>query len=47
MTDPTDRQAFLDAGGHSAQGCPKVSGVAAEVAAEALIAWDKRQDPAS
>ena len=44
MTDKEDRQAFLDAGGHSAQGCPKVSAVAAEVAAEQLLRMDS--DPA-
>jgi C_GCAxxG_C_C family probable redox protein len=43
MTDTADRQAFLDAGGHSAQGCPKVSGIAAQVAAEQLMRLEKEQ----
>ncbi|MEE9198254.1 MAG: C-GCAxxG-C-C family (seleno)protein [Dehalococcoidia bacterium] len=43
MSDPNDLQAFLDAGGHSAQGCPKVSAVAAQVAAEQLMKWEKGQ----
>lgn len=43
MVDTEDRQAFLDAGGHSAQGCPKVSAVAAQVAAEELMRWEKRK----
>ncbi len=42
MLDPVDRQAFLDAGGHSAQGCPKVCSVAAQVAGEVLMGWEKR-----
>lgn len=41
MTDPAERQAFLDAGGHSAQGCPKVSAVGAQAAAEVLMRWEK------
>jgi hypothetical protein len=36
MTDPKEREAFEAAGGHTAQGCPKVCGIAAEVAAEKL-----------
>lgn len=36
MTDREDYKAFLDAGGHSAQGCPKVCAVAAQVAAEEI-----------
>lgn len=39
MSDPADLQAFLAAGGHSAQGCPKVCAVAAQVAGEELIRW--------
>ena len=42
MSDPADRQAFLDAGGHSAQGCPKTCAVAAQVAGEELMMWEKR-----
>ena len=37
MTDPDDYQAFLDAGGHSETGCPKVCGIAAQVTAEKLM----------
>ncbi|MFP3951732.1 MAG: C-GCAxxG-C-C family (seleno)protein [Candidatus Bathyarchaeia archaeon] len=33
---PEERQAFLDAGGHSDEGCYKVCGVAAEIAARKL-----------
>ena len=42
MVDNDDRQAFLDAGGHSAQGCPKVSAVAAQVVAEELMRREDR-----
>jgi C_GCAxxG_C_C family probable redox protein len=37
MGDPDDYQAFLDAGGHSETGCPKICGVAARVAAERIM----------
>lgn len=37
LRDPEDREAFLEAGGHSDEGCYKVCGVAAEVAAEKLL----------
>ena len=37
LNDPSDYKAFLDAGGHSAQGCPKVCAVAAQVAAEEIL----------
>jgi len=37
MGDPDDYQAFLDAGGHSETGCPKICGVAARVAAEKIM----------
>ena len=37
LTDPAGLQAFLDAGGHSSEGCPKVCAVAARVAAEQLL----------
>ncbi len=43
MSDPVERQAFLDAGGHSAQGCPKVSAVGAQAAAEEIMKWEKGQ----
>ncbi len=43
MTDDVDRQAFLDAGGHSAHGCPKVSAVAAQVAAEEIMRRQERE----
>jgi len=37
MADDEERQAFLDAGGHSEAGCPKVCGIAAQVAAEKIL----------
>jgi len=37
MADDEERQAFLDAGGHSETGCPKVCGIAAQVAAEKIL----------
>ncbi len=37
LTDPEGLRAFLEAGGHSPQGCPKVCAVAAQVAAEHLM----------
>jgi hypothetical protein len=37
MWDSDDYQAFLDAGGHSETGCPKICGVAARVAAEKIM----------
>ena len=40
MSDPEDRQRFLDAGGHSARGCPRVSGLGAEAVAELLLEWE-------
>ena len=41
LADAADLKALLDAGGHSAQGCPKVSAVAAQVAGESLLRWEK------
>ncbi len=38
LWDATDYQAFLDAGGHSDTGCPKVCAIAATVTAETLQA---------
>lgn len=37
LADEKDRQAFLDAGGHSETGCPKVCGIAAQVVAEKIM----------
>jgi C_GCAxxG_C_C family probable redox protein len=37
MWDEDDYQAFLDSGGHSEAGCPKVCGVAAKVVAEKVM----------
>jgi len=37
MTDQEDYQAFLDAGGHGDKGCPRVCGIAAQVAAEKIL----------
>jgi len=37
LTKPEEFQAFLKAGGHGDEGCPKVCGVAAEVAAEEIL----------
>jgi len=36
LNKPEDYRAFLDAGGHGDQGCPKVCAVAAEVTAEKI-----------
>jgi C_GCAxxG_C_C family probable redox protein len=41
LRDETDYQAFLDAGGHSDDGCPKVCAIAAMVTAEALQALSR------
>jgi len=37
LADDKDRQDFLDAGGHSETGCPKVCGIAAQVIAEKIM----------
>jgi C_GCAxxG_C_C family probable redox protein len=37
LNDEKDRQAFLDAGGHSDQGCPKVCKITAQVAAKEIL----------
>lgn len=37
LADDRERQAFLDAGGHSEAGCPKVCGIAAQVIAEKIM----------
>jgi C_GCAxxG_C_C family probable redox protein len=37
LWEPEDYEAFLEAGGHSDQGCYKVCGIAAEVAAARLL----------
>jgi len=37
IRDPVQREAFLAAGGHSDEGCYKVCGIAAEVAARRLL----------
>jgi C_GCAxxG_C_C family probable redox protein len=37
LRDSEDREAFLEAGGHSDEGCYKVCGIGAEVAAEKLL----------
>jgi len=37
LSDDRERQAFLDAGGHSETGCPKVCGIAAQVIAEKIM----------
>jgi len=37
IRDPGERDLFLEAGGHSDEGCYKVCGIAAEVAAERLL----------
>jgi hypothetical protein len=38
LSKPEEFQAFLKAGGHEDRGCPKVCGVAAEVASEVMLA---------
>jgi C_GCAxxG_C_C family probable redox protein len=43
LNDADDYKAFIDAGGHSDLGCPKVCSVAAEVAAEKLIDLIKKR----
>ena len=45
MTDKVDYQAFLDAGGHGDNGCLKVCGIAAEVAAEKILELAKGDTP--
>ena len=42
MTDEEDYQAFLEAGGHGDEGCPRVCAVAAQVAAEKILDLMKR-----
>ena len=42
MTNDEDYQAFLDAGGHSDEGCPRVCAIAAQVAAEKILKIMKR-----
>ena len=37
LADDEERRAFLDAGGHSETGCPRVCGIAAQVAAEKIL----------
>jgi C_GCAxxG_C_C family probable redox protein len=37
LRDTTQREAFYACGGHDDEGCPKVCGIAAEVAAERLL----------
>jgi len=37
IRDPAEREAFLAAGGHSDEGCYKVCGIAAEIAAKRLL----------
>lgn len=37
MSQEADYQAFLEAGGHSDKGCPRVCGIAAQVAAEGIL----------
>ena len=37
MTNDEDYQAFLDAGGHGDEGCPRVCAIAAQVAAEKIL----------
>lgn len=42
MTNEEDYQAFLEAGGHGDEGCPRVCAVAAQVAAEKILDVVKR-----
>ena len=37
VSKPEDRQAFVDLGGRSDQGCPKVCGIGARVAADKIL----------
>lgn len=43
MTDDVDYKAFLKAGGHGDQGCPRVCAIAAQVAAEKVIGLSGRR----
>ena len=40
---PEERTAFHEEGGHSRAGCPKVCGIAARIAAEALLDIKERE----
>ncbi len=44
MTDKDDYQAFLDAGGHGDNGCLKVCGISAKVAAEKILEIEQDKD---
>lgn len=44
MTNEEDYQAFLDAGAHGDEGCPRVCAIAAQVAAEKIIEIIKRRE---
>ena len=41
LTDPTQRTAFIAAGGHRDEGCLKVCGIAAEIIAERILNKEK------
>lgn len=45
LKNPEEREAFLAAGGHSDDGCYKVCGIAAEVAARRLLELQSRASP--
>ena len=40
---PEERQAFHEMGGHGRQGCPEVCGIAARIAAEAILDLEKEK----
>ena len=42
LADEKERQTFHDSGGHSESGCPKVCGIAAQMAAEKIIELSDR-----
>lgn len=41
LNNPNDYKAFIEAGGHTSEGCPKVCAVAAQVAAEEILFLEK------
>jgi len=43
LNDPEERTAFHEMGGHGRTGCPEVCGIAARIAAEALLDCRKKK----
>lgn len=44
LADPEQRNAFLEAGGHTATGCPGVCCEAAKIAADVILALREKQE---